>query len=95
MFKRKVKNIVPDNYEFSRSYEIKVTYDEKEYRSDKPWTAECIDSDIFAMSFGNTKEEATIRIQNSIYKFEEKMKREQANPTERFTIPPIRKFNGN
>lgn len=92
MFKRKAKNIVPDDYEFSREYSVTVKFKPPRDKRDRPWTAECIDSYTFAMAFGMTKEEAIIRLQNKLYEFDYDDRMLRANPSETFTIPPIRKF---
>lgn len=90
MFKRKIKSIVPDNYEFSKEYQITVEYS-PDYWQEKPWYATV--AGWTGSRRGRTKEEVIILTQNDIYEGELKHKALEDNPTETFTIPPIRKFD--
>lgn len=93
-WKQPAKNIVPDDYEFLCEYEIEVKYKPSGQFKESPWSASCISSQCFAMAFGRTKEEAIVNIQNTLYRFDLEERFKRSNPDETFTIPPIRKFNG-
>jgi hypothetical protein len=86
---KKVKNIVPDDYEFSKEYEITVTY-EPEYWEERPWRA--VITGWAGSNRARTKEEVITITQNDIYNAELKKRALEDNPSETFTIPPIRKF---
>jgi len=86
---KRAKNIVPNDYEFMREYEISVVYT-PDFREERPWRASV--TGWTGARYGKTKEEAIILVQNDIYTGELKQKALADNPNETFTIPPIRKF---
>lgn len=91
---KKIKNEVPEGYEFSRSYSITVEF-KAQYADRSPWMAQCIDDSVWCVQYADTKEEAIIKAQNALYRYDRIEKVRNDNPSETFTIPPIRKFDGN
>lgn len=89
MWPFKVKNKVPDGYVWDEEHEITVDY-ETYRRGDKPWSAKS--PTYLGVCWGKTKEEAIIRAQNTLYTIEQERRFSRANPSETFTIPPIRTF---